>query len=63
VAREGNRDRAAGEIIMSAAALIMMVLMLGVYFGGFVYFALRKEPRKPASRKPAQPPPGPIITP
>jgi hypothetical protein len=31
---------------MSALAVFMMVLMLGVYFGGFIYFALRKEPKK-----------------
>jgi len=31
---------------MSSGAVIMMVLMLGVYFGGFVYFSLRKEPKK-----------------
>jgi hypothetical protein len=47
---------------MSAAAVMMMVFMLGVYFGGFVYFALKK-PRRPASRKSEMPPPGPIATP
>jgi hypothetical protein len=31
---------------MSVLAFIMMVLMLGVYFGGFIYFALKKEPKK-----------------
>ncbi|MDH7513788.1 MAG: hypothetical protein QHH14_12650 [Clostridiales bacterium] len=48
---------------MSAAAVIMMVFMLGVYFGGFIYFALRKGPRRPASRESAAPPPGPKVTP
>jgi preprotein translocase subunit YajC len=47
---------------MSTAAVIMMAFMLGVYFGGFVYFALRKEPKRPKSQKPP-PPPGPIVTP
>jgi hypothetical protein len=48
---------------MSPAAVIMMALMLGVYFGGFVYFALKKEPKRPALRKSAVPPPGPTVTP
>jgi hypothetical protein len=48
---------------MSKAAVIMMIFMLGVYFGGFVYFALRKEPGRPASRRSVTPPPGPTITP
>ncbi len=48
---------------MSTAAAIMMVLMLGVYLGGFIYFALRKEPKRPASRKSAKPLPGPTVTP
>lgn len=30
---------------MSGWAIAMMVFMLGVYFGGFVYFATRKEPK------------------
>lgn len=29
---------------MSSLAIVMMVLMLAVYFGGFVYFALKKKP-------------------
>jgi hypothetical protein len=29
---------------MSALAIAMMVFMLAVYFGGFVYFALKKKP-------------------
>jgi cbb3-type cytochrome oxidase subunit 3 len=37
---------------MSTGAVIMMVLMLGIYFGGVVYFSLRKEPKKrDSSRK------------
>jgi len=48
---------------MSAAAVIMMALMLGVYFGGFIYFALKKEPKRPRAQKSALPPPGPAITP
>ncbi|HNS06085.1 MAG TPA: methionine/alanine import family NSS transporter small subunit [Candidatus Saccharicenans sp.] len=34
---------------MSTGAVIMMVLMLGIYFGGFIYFSLRKEPKKRGS--------------
>jgi len=48
---------------MSAAAVIMMIFMLGVYFGGFVYFALRKEPKRPRAQKSAKPSPGPTVTP
>lgn len=48
---------------MSAAAAIMMVLMLGIYLGGFIYFALRKEPKRPGSQKSSKPPPGPTVTP
>jgi hypothetical protein len=48
---------------MSAAAVIMMAFMLGVYFGGFIYFALKKAPGRPASRKSAKPRPQPTITP
>ena len=48
---------------MSAAAVIMMVFMLSVYFGGFVYFALRKEPRRPGSQESPKLPPGPTVTP
>jgi len=29
---------------MSALAIAMMVFMLVVYFGGFIYFALKKKP-------------------
>jgi len=31
---------------MSGSAIVMMVLMLVVYFGGLVYFALKKEHKK-----------------
>lgn len=31
---------------MSTLAIVMMVTMLVVYFGGFIYFALRKPPQE-----------------
>ncbi len=31
---------------MSTLAIVMMVIMLAVYFGGFIYFALRKPPQE-----------------
>ena len=30
---------------MSGWAIAMMIFMLAVYFGGFVYFATRKAPK------------------
>lgn len=41
----------------------MMVFMLVVYFGGFIYFALKKEPEKPGSKRSLRPPSGPNVTP
>jgi len=32
---------------MSGLAVVMMVLMIGVYFGGLIYFALKKKPKAP----------------
>jgi hypothetical protein len=31
---------------MSTLAIVMMVIMLTIYFGGFIYFALRQPPKK-----------------
>jgi hypothetical protein len=31
---------------MSWPAVTMMVVMIGVYFGGLIYFALKGEPKK-----------------
>ncbi len=31
---------------MSVSAIVMMILMLAAYFGGFVYFALKRPPGK-----------------
>jgi hypothetical protein len=31
---------------MSGSAIVMMVFMIVVYFGGLIYFALKKEPKK-----------------
>ncbi len=31
---------------MSTLAIVMMAVMLAVYFGGFIYFALRRPPKE-----------------
>jgi hypothetical protein len=31
---------------MSTLAIVTMVIMLAIYFGGFVYFALKQPPKK-----------------
>jgi hypothetical protein len=35
---------------MSLPAIVTMVLMLAVYFGGFLYFALRQPPASRTDR-------------
>ena len=31
--------------MMSTLAIVMMAAMLAIYFGGFVYFALKRPPK------------------